>query len=283
MKEVKKKGIPLSTIQKWMQSIIEHPGSDEESWRSERAEKELPFDEAYANVLPSKSLTPIERIAIYRRMFFLRMTESMAIDFPGVKHVVGEEIFDRLIADEYVQQYPSKSYTLNHLGRHFPTFIQHSNLPEKGFLFDLATLELAITDNMDAEESPLLTQEDISSVPQEKWETVRLIPIAALVLLESAYNVSEYLNAVTEESEPPPIKKNATYTVVYRNNYRTYWESLSHQQYTLLADLVSGKSFGDSLTSLVEKFPDPQEKVQQNLFQWFGEWVGNGYFSAIKI
>lgn len=80
-----KKNIPLNTIQRWMQSVIEHPGSNDEAWRSDVAQSALPFDDAIANVLPSKTLSPVERIAIYRKMFFLRMTESMAIDYPGVK------------------------------------------------------------------------------------------------------------------------------------------------------------------------------------------------------
>lgn len=266
-----------------MQSVIEHPGTNDEAWKSEQAEKALSFDDAYANILPSKTLTPIERIAIYRRMFFLRMTESMAIDYPGVKHLLGDEAFDRIIAEEYVLHYPSNSYTLNHLGRYFPQFIQRSDLENKAFLFDLARLELSVTNNMDAVESPVLQSQEVTAISMEKWERAVLVPIAALELLEFRYNVCEYLDAVNGETTVPEIQKGKSFVVVYRKAYRTYWDILTHQQYFLLNTLLSGKTFGESITLLVEQFPDSQEELQQKLFAWFNEWVSSGYFSKIEL
>ena len=263
--------------------MIEHPGTNDEAWRSEQAQKEMSFEEAYASVLPSKTLSPVERIAIYRRMFFLRMTESMAIDYPGVKYALGETEFDRMIAEEYVQKYPSHSYTLNHLGRSFPQFIQESNLKNKSFLFDLARLELSITNNMDAEESPVLQQQEIAAVKPDQWENAAFVPITALELLEFDYNVCEYLDAVVEEVDVPEIKNEKTFAVIYRSAYRTYWNILSKPQYFLLNTLVSGKSFGESIAMLAEQFPDSQEELQQKLFEWFNEWVSSGYFSKIKL
>ncbi len=277
------KNIPLKTIQHWMQSVIEHPGTNDEAWKSDSAQNAMPFEEAYANILPSKTLSPVERIAIYRKMFFLRMTESMAIDYPAVKNVVGEEEFDRMIAEEYVKKFPSHSYTLNHLGRYFPQFIHESDLQNKTFLFDLARLELSITNNMDAEESPVVQQQEIAAVPMDQWENATLVPIAALEMLEFDYNVCEYLDAVNEEMTVPEIKNEKIFVVVYRKTYRTYWDILSEQQFFLLNALVSQKTFGESIALLTDRFPDAQKELQQNLFQWFNEWVSSGYFSKIKI
>ncbi len=275
--------IPLETVQRWMQSVIEHPGTNEESWHSGQAQEALPYDEALSEVLPSKTLSPMERIAIYRRMFFLRMTESMAIDYPGVKQRLGEEAFDRLIADDYIRKYPSTSHTLNHLGRHFPKFILESKLKEKEFLYDLARLELSITTMMDMDESPLLTQKEIEAVAPEQWETAQLIPIAALELLQFRYDVCSYLDAVVDETEPAEPKAGTSYAAVYRNNFRMYWSELSEQQFTLLSSLASGTPFGKAIESLTDQFSGPGEDIQKKLFLWFGEWVQNGFFSRIEI
>lgn len=278
-----KANISLQTLQQWMQSVIEHPGTNDEAWKSEQAQKEMPFEEAYANILPSKTLSPVERIAIYRRMFFLRMTESMEIDFPGVKHVLGETEFDRIITEEYVRKYPSSSYTLNHLGRFFPQFIQESDLQNKTFLYDLARLELSVTNNMDAEESTIIQQKEIVAIQPDQWEHAILIPIAALEMLEFDHNVCEYLTAVNEETIVPEIQIVKTFAIVYRKAYRTYWKTLSTQQYFLLNALVSGKSFGESITLLTDHYSDSQDELQQKLFAWFNEWVSSGYFSEVRI
>lgn len=264
-----------------MQSVIEHPGTNDEAWHSGEAEQHLPFDTAFGAVAPSASLTPVERIAIYRRMFVLRMTESMAIDYPAVKRFLGEEEFDRVILEDYVRLYPSRSYTLNHLGRHFPEFLRASNMPEKDFLSELASLELAVTNNLEAEEKPLLTQEKISSVPAERWESVRLIPIAAMQLMTFDHNVCAYLDAVTAETPVPAPAQRRTFAVIYRNNYRAYWEELHEQQFILLSSLAEGTSVGESIAQLVERFPGSETELWHNLFHWFNDWVRSGLFSDI--
>lgn len=279
----KMKQPPLNILQQWMQSVIEHPGSDTDAWTSDSAQASMPFDDAVANILPSKTLTSIERIAIYRRMFFLRMTESMAIDYPGVKNHVGDEEFDWLIVEEYVPKYHSRSYTLNHLGRYFPQFINESNLANKEFLFDLARLELAITNNMDAEEVAVLKQNEIASIPEEKWEHAVLVPIAALELLTFSHNVCKYLDAVIEEEKAPPVQKTSVYCVVYRSDYRTYWKELEEHEYILLSEICHRRTIGESLQILSDRYPDSAERLQQKIFQWFGEWIRNGYFSKIIL
>lgn len=275
--------IPLDTLQRWMQSVIEFNGNDADAWRSDQAQKEIPYEEAYLNVLPSKTLSPVERIAIYRRMFVLRMVDSMAIDYPGVLHFFGEDIF-RDIVMEYVGKYPSHSYTLNHLGRHFPRFIKESSLDQKEFLYDLSRLELAITENMDAPESPLLQRNDLVSMKPEEWEHASLLPISALELMEFDYPAAEYLRAVIdEESTPSHIKEEKNWVVVYRKNYTTWFKQLMHEEYVLLQELCKGTPLTKSFDILIEQFPDKQSELTQYVFDWFSDWVGRGMFSQISL
>ncbi|MBI2427332.1 MAG: putative DNA-binding domain-containing protein [Ignavibacteriales bacterium] len=275
--------IPLDTLQRWMQSVIEHNGNDAEAWRSDEAQKEIPYEEAYLNVLPSKTLSPVERIAIYRRMFVLRMVDSMAIDYPGVRHFLSEEKFKEIVL-EYVGKYPSKSYTLNHLGKKFPQFIKESLLDQKEFLYDLAQLELALTENMDATQSPILTQEELSSVKPEDWERASLVPIAALTLMEFVYPVADYLRAVMDE-EPTQneigIKKN--WVVVYRKEYTTWFKQLMHEEYVLLNELCSGTPLSNAFDVLAQRFPQRQTELEKYVFEWFSDWVGRGMFSKILL
>ncbi len=267
-----------------MQSVIEHPGNDAEAWRSEQAQKELPYEEAYLNVLASKTLSPVERIAIYRRMFVLRMCDSMAVDYPGVKHFFGEERFNDLVM-EYVGKYPSKSYTLNYLGRRFPQFINESSLEHKEFLYDLSKLELALTENMDALQSPVLTQKELTAIKPEEWETASLVPITALTLMEFRYPVAEYLRVVMDEESitPSMIERQTIWVVVYRKEYTTWFKQLMQEEYVLLSELCNGKTLSNALNVLGEQFPAKQNELEQYVFSWFNDWVGRGMFSKIII
>lgn len=272
--------VPLSTLQQWMQAVIEHPGSTSDALRSDEASAHLPPDEGLEAIVNSGALSPAERIGIYRKMFFLRMTESMAIDYPGVKAFLGEERFDRLIADEYVKQYPSSSYTLNHLGRNFPAFLRASALPEREMLADLAELELAVTNSLDAAEMPLLGAERIAAIPPEGWGDVTFVPIQAVSVLTLGHSVADYLDAVINDDALPVIQRRSTHILIYRRTFRTYWEELTPQQYRLLSLLLSGMRFGDALAALADAFPI-DASMQNDIFHWFGDWVGKGLFSDI--
>ncbi len=274
--------IPLQKIQQWMQSVIEHPGNDDEAWNSEQATETLSAVEAKNAVLPSKTLTSAERIAIYRRMFYLRMTESMQIDYPGVLHALGEREFNRLISEEYVRRYPSRSYTLNHLGRNFPEFINASQVSEKEFLADLARLELSITNIMDADESPVLTKEIVAAVPAERWNDAVLIPVDALELMHFRYSVNEYLDAVDDERTVPEIRREPTFVVVYRREFIPYWKSISDAEYCLLKALTEGKTLAELIDVLVHSTAVETATAQESMFRWFGEWMTEGFFSRIQ-
>src|SRR5260370_15904159 len=98
-------------------------------------------------VTRSRSLTALERLDIYHRAYFARLVECLRDEFPVLVHALGEDAFDAF-ALNYLQRYPSRSYTLNHLGTRFPHYLAETR-PDDGdalswpdFLIDLATLEL---------------------------------------------------------------------------------------------------------------------------------------------
>ena len=136
----------LERLQRWMQACILQQGTSEEAISCDDAQAQIPADVARGTVLPSKTLTALERLDIYRDMFVPRMEEALAIDYPALKHFLGAEAFMRLVA-RYVEVHPSRSYTLNDLGANFPRYLRESR-PQTGpgeswpdFIIDLAMLE----------------------------------------------------------------------------------------------------------------------------------------------
>src|SRR5205085_1711868 len=104
---------------------------------SDVAQDQIPADLARAVVLPSKTLSALERLDIYRDMYVPRMEEALAIDYPALKHFLGPEEFMRVVA-RYVDIHPSRSHTLNRLGDHLPEFLAtSSDLPQQNFCVDL--------------------------------------------------------------------------------------------------------------------------------------------------
>ena len=242
--------LPLATLQSWMQRVVVFPGTVEDALREDGAP--VGADELDGVVLPSPTLTPAERVGIYHGMYLLRMTEALESDYPAVRHFLGEAGFQELV-HAYVQVHPSRSHTLNRLGDHLPEFIvDHPGLDRRGFLHDLARLELAVTEVFDAPETPTLSQADVARVSPETWANLRLKPVAAFRLLALQYPANDYLQSVYEEDHAhPAARRKKTWVVVCRRDYSMRRLELTRAGHDLLADLVSGSALGDAVSTAI--------------------------------
>ena len=64
----------------------------------------------------SSHQTSVERLEIYAGAYYARLLECLRAEYPIMAEAMGTELFDEF-AVEYLQHYPSHSYTLNDLGR----------------------------------------------------------------------------------------------------------------------------------------------------------------------
>ena len=167
------KGADLNRVQRWFQAVVTHPEGLEAGAQSDEARKliNLPPGQLEKVITRSRALSAAERLAIYANAYHTRLLECLGEVYPMLKRTLGEEAFDAL-AFGYLQDYPSRSYTLNELGRHFPGYLQETrptaheadaeSVPagsagsQQGsmedwpdFLVDLARLEWAIYDVFD--------------------------------------------------------------------------------------------------------------------------------------
>ncbi|HYK18292.1 MAG TPA: DNA-binding domain-containing protein [Bryobacteraceae bacterium] len=272
----------LEKIQRWMQACILNQGTAEEAIASDAAQAAIPADQARDVVLPSKTLSSLERLDVYRDMYLLRMEEALSIDYPSLKHFLGENEFMRLVA-RYVDVYPSRSYTLNRLGDHLCEFIATLNdMPRKDFCLDLACLEYALTWVFDAGETPPMTTEQVKAVPPDAWEHARLKPVEAFRLLAFEYPVSRYAGAVDEENPFPRIARKKTWVVAYRANYNLHRMDLTQPAYELLSALAAGKTMGEAIESVMIRKWRPAVK-EAHLFEWFRDWMAEGFFQSVEL
>jgi hypothetical protein len=269
----------LPRLQRWMQEVVVHPGTVEEAIESDQATREVSSDLLEEVVLPSHSMTSVERIGVYHGMYLMRMEEALETDYPVIRYHLGDHQFSHLVR-EYVQRHPSTSYTLNRLGDHLPQFfLDESDWPQAAFLHDLARLELAMTEVFDELESLVLGIEELEAVPPEAWETARLRPIAALRLLSFKHAVVPNLIAFHGDRPSPSPRRRASWVAIYRRDYSVLRLELSRAEYDLLRALVKGAPLGEALATAAEsKSPRQQAKV----FRWFRTWISEGLFTAIE-
>src|SRR5436190_20079410 len=143
----------LSALQRWFHTIITHPAAVGDAIDSEKAQAliRMSRDQLESIIRRSKNLTAEQRIGIYANAYYARLMECLRESFPILARALGQETFNDF-AFEYLQRYPSRTYTLNRLADHFAQFLEETrpDRPVDGsqppiswpdFLIDLARLE----------------------------------------------------------------------------------------------------------------------------------------------
>jgi putative oxidoreductase len=209
-------------------------------------------------------------------MYVLRMSEALETDYPALAHFLGEKRWATLVRG-YVLAHPSRSYTLNVLGRSLPDWLREAEeLPRRGFCHDLARLEWAVTEAFDAEETPRLTEAELAAMPPEAWDAARLVPSAALRLVELRWNANEWLDSTKDDrhDHPKPRRRDA-WVGVFRQGYAVYRRELSRPAYRLLSDLTAGLAVGEALAAALARRGAPGPEA---LTRWFQQWAADGLF-----
>lgn len=269
----------LGRLQRWMQAVITHPGSVEEGLESRAALAQVKRTSIARVVLPSRTLSGVERLAIYHAMYLLRLTDALRTDYPAIDHYLGDEGF-RAFTERYVTRHPSRSYTLNRLGDHVPGFIRADRkLRERGFLHDLARLELAMSEAFDATCSTPLDAAAIASVPDGLWPRAQLVPSEALRLVATRWPAAAWFQSFKEETRHPDIRRKAEYIAVFRRGFGVRRLDLTRPAFELLDALARGRRLENAIAAVLRQ----RRVTKGQLFTWFRDWVSAGMFRAVVL
>ncbi|HEX8709385.1 MAG TPA: DNA-binding domain-containing protein [Pyrinomonadaceae bacterium] len=185
------KQFTLAQMQHWMQSLLIQPNGQGAAANPEHLINE------------SSGLSAARYLNIYRQSYLARLRECMKNQFSALAYALGEELF-QMFADQYLNAYPSGSYTLNDLGRRFPDFLAETR-PDAGqeekelwidFIIQLAHFEYSLSlifDEHSDEESRPATE----ATPDHR---LKLAPL--LRLFYHRYPICRYYLDVTRKKEP---------------------------------------------------------------------------------
>lgn len=269
----------LGRVQRWMQACIMADGPVASAIATQPATQEFPASVAPGLIRPSRTLTPLERLDIYRRMYELRLVDALRVDYPGLLRFLGEETFDEL-SRLYIANCPSHSYTLNRLGDRLPEFLsQVEGLPRPRFVQALARLELTETFVFDEEESPAASAESVAMLSGQQWGRLRLVPIRALRLIRLDYPVHEYMRAVRSNEALPSLRPGRTLLAVYRRDYGLLHLPLTAPAFALFQALAEGETLAEAMEQMLAAGGASPKQV----FNWFRHWFSERMFSSVEI
>jgi hypothetical protein len=129
------------------------------------------------------------RVAIYRNNLREGFRKALALEFPVIERLVGEDYF-RQLALSFLAEHPSRAGDLHPIGEPFAQFL-HSRFEGTpyAYLSDVATLEWAYQQSLVAADAPPFDVATLREIPPEDYGRLRFTLHPACGLLQSPYPV----------------------------------------------------------------------------------------------
>lgn len=276
----------LAAYQAWLQAVITDPRGAGAGVAGEPARRHLAVDPGQVEtvVTASSRLSAIERLGIYNRAYRLRLLECFRVEFPCLRHALGDELFTLFVSD-YLEEHPPRGYTLGRLGAHLADYLERSR-PDAGapgdarkpwadFLVDLTRLErtcLEVYDGEGSEGETLLAATDLLGLPTESFRALRLPPVRGLRILSLRSAVDEYFAAVRSGAATPPLPpRRELHLAVYRRDYRVRLLRLEAPEADFLAALAEGETVAQALAAPRPALAEPE--ARRAVLRWAEEGV----------
>jgi hypothetical protein len=290
----------LEQLQRTVLGVIQQPLTASERMRK-RTLDGRPIKPIVDSVIkPNDRLTSCERLEIYNRVYWFRILSSLADDFPGLRAVVGQQSFDKLIR-AYLNDCPSESFTLRNLGSRLERWLRaHPRFAGKRhqLALDMVRLEWADIDVFDSAEYPRLGEEKLRNLGDDP--TFNLQPY--LRLLDLAYPVDDLLLSIRDqEDEGSDITSNVflerpeqssrkrwklprprkVYLAVHRQEMIVYFKRLEPEAFALARSLQQGKPLSQAIEDSVNWSNKRPQQIMEKVHGWFANWASLGWFCAL--
>jgi putative DNA-binding protein len=271
----------LETLERWMQAVVMHPQGAEAGVkaRSARALVAAAARDPGSVVLPSKSLSSIERLGIYADMYYLRLIEVMEGEYPTTRQLLGEDGF-AAACRRFIAKHPSRTRTLNSLSSRFPDFLARTlaRTARNGLAIDVARIERAMEDAFDAPRAEPMTAAQFAAIGAGDWNRATLRVNPALVLLKLRYPANAYMTALRRGEKPRLPRPRATHVIVFRRGYQVFRRDQEPEQWKLLESLVAGKPLAAAVRTSIGGRAASADRVAKRLGKWFEEWAAAHLF-----
>jgi Putative DNA-binding domain len=291
-------------LQRWLQAVITHAGGVAAGIESTAAREAISSAGTLeAIILPSRSQSSLERLAVYGNAYYVRLLDCLRELFPACRYAVGDEVFDEF-AYGYLQSYPPQSYTLGDLANNFATFLDETRREQLGdeldasrddvqnaqpeewsrFVVELARFEYVLDqvfDGLGTENDPPQLYEQLLAVPQDVWPSIQLRTAPCFRLLEFEFPVNDYYGAFRRSESPDLPALGRSYVAVTRRDYIVRRFGLDVTQYRLLKAIMSGSTIGDAVARAASLTED-HDKLPDRLSRWFSIWGREQFFARIE-
>jgi hypothetical protein len=250
-------------------------------------------------IKPNDRLTSFARLEIYNRQYWFRLLDCFYDDYPGLRAVLGDRRFARL-AQAYLIQHPSASFSLRNLARHLVEFLAAQPqwvAPRPLLALDMARLEWAQIEAFDNEAKPPLTMDSLLEIDPAR---TRLQLQPHLTLLDLSHPVDEFLVQIKRaerlrdeasnamEAHPARLRRRLkrrlkprkVFLAVHRHKDTVYYKRLEQGAFCVLSAFRAKATIAEACEKLGAVGGAPGE-LGEKIKSWFQSWAGLGWLCRL--
>lgn len=217
-----------------------------------------PFQEMLSFIRPQKGIDNAQRLKVYQRSYRNRIIKLLKEDYYVWTCLMGDEAAEDILGD-YLDQHPSKEFSLAEIGCHFPQYIKEnpSKYKDKKFIPDLVDFEWLLHSSFYREYDPLAQSQPYPLVllDEESNTWARLNPSTQVF-----WSHWPLIKIYREEKEYPPAPMGA---IAWSFQGEVKLDSIDE----LTFQLVKGLQKQEHLESIVESLDVPQKELPEGLAQ----------------
>jgi hypothetical protein len=158
-------------------------------------------ESAISHVIGDDNLTAKQRLNIYRGSVHGILTQSLGLNFPVCKALVGDQFFDHM-CDKFIDQFPPTSPFFSEYGNLLPTFLSEFE-PAKSlpYLKDTSMLEWLRHKVWHQQYPETFDFSALAEIPEEQQANLKFELKKTMHLLQSDYRIDQLWFAHQDDSD----------------------------------------------------------------------------------
>lgn len=242
-----------------------------------------------ASIFIEDEISLFKRLNIYRFHIIHSLTDVLAMTFPLVRKLTGED-FLRNLCKDYVISNPPKEACLEWYGRELGDFIETYE-PAKSlpYLADSARLDWAMNEAKCGKDDNTMQAEDLSAIAPDAYaETIFALKDCVQLLrsdypLDAIYDYCDkYDESQSEKETDTPLIEGLnidgpeTFLMITRVGWEPTIFKLEEAEYYLLHEMAENKPLGECVEAALDKDPE------FNFGEFLQNYIALGIFSGFE-
>jgi hypothetical protein len=154
------------------------------------------------SLVEENGVTSAARLDIYRNNLREGFIKALALGFPALERLVGEQYFRHLALD-FLKSHPSRAGNLHHIGAQLADFLEKRfEHTEYAYFADVAALEWAHQEALVAPDAPAIRADALRSVDPVQYDLLHFDMHPAARLVQSSYPIIRIWRANQIDAAP---------------------------------------------------------------------------------